>query len=225
MGLLDRQHGIDSAEEQAVYFAARERRKSLAGIPKLHRTHRFVGAAMAVATIDTDVVFTAAVRLAPITFKTAVRMTADGSVATEHRGLVFEFGGTGNGCALWVGDQTIGFVAGGASASGNEAVALFDNGSELVAGMELELVVSIRPGNGDGRVRLWVNGIEKARATATNLTFAGPWAGTNDGSFASAAAGAQVHADVPAASAIAPDGFEVIEPLSVYAGQLPRQFH
>lgn len=201
---------------QAVRFHSREQRRALRGIPEMTRTHRFVGASMAVASIDTDAVFPERDRL--VTFRTAIRITDN---TGSHKGLVFEFGSALRGAALWIEDERIGFHAGAAGAV-DGADAIFDNSAELPVGLELDIVAAIRPG--DGRVRLWGNGREIARGVASGGDFDGDWAADEAGSFASAPATAVV-TDVPAASRIAPDdGFEVIEPLSVYVGQVPRHF-
>jgi hypothetical protein len=205
-------------QEQATYFHSRERRRSLAGIPEMYRTMQLFGVTvMELADIDTNSIFP--VRNTPITFKTAIRITEN---AGEHRGLAFEFGDAAIGAALWVGDETIGFHA-GEDGVVNGATALFDNAAELPVGWEIDIVAAARPG--DGRVRVWANGLELARSTASSDTFgaAGTWTAASNGSFASAAQGAIVP-DVPAISQGAPAGFEVIEPLSVYVGQVPRHF-
>lgn len=208
--------------QQAVFFHSRERRRSLAGIPELHRTVQLYGeTVMEIADIATGTQFP--VRDTPITFKTAIEITAGtGAGLDEHRGLVFELGDNAIGTALWVGDSTIGFHS-GEDGVVNGATALFDNTVELPEGLELELIVSVRPG--DGRVRLWANGNELARSTASSNGFgvAGSWAAASNGSFAAAVQGTIV-ADVPAISQVAPTGFAVIEPLSVYVGQVPRHF-
>ncbi len=209
------------AQLQAVLFHGRERRLSLAGVPEMFRTHLIRGATDFPVLIATGTSFPSADRIRPITWKTAVRMTADGTVATQHRGLCFEVGGSTNGSVLWVDDDRIGFRAGAAELSGDEAVAVFDNGTELVAGLELDIVVAAIPG--DGRIRMWLNGKEAARATATNGTFNTEWSGSGSGTFASIVIGV-LPTDVPTTSAIAPDGFELIEPLSAYVGQVPRHF-
>jgi len=201
---------------QAVRFHARDRRRSLAGIVDLFRTVRLFGSSvMALTPIDTDAQFPD--RAAPITFRTAVRITDN---AGTHAGLVFELGSATRGAALWIEDDKIGFHAGAAGTT-NGATAEFDNAAELPPGLELELVAAIRPG--DGLVRLWGNGLEIARGVASGGDFSGDWADTEDGSFATAPVTGTV-TDVPAGSRQAPDGFEVIEPLSVYVGQVPRHF-
>tara|TARA_R110000822_G_scaffold120633_1_gene254115 strand:- start:10611 stop:11255 length:645 start_codon:yes stop_codon:yes gene_type:complete len=197
---------------QALRFHARERRRSLAGVPEMSRTHRIFGTTvMEVATINTTSLFPA--RDTPITFKTAIRITA--AVPT---GLVFELGDSTTGCAIWIdatGDE-IHFHA-GAAGTVNGATAVFDNTIDLPDGLELELVAAVRPG--DGRIRLWGNGQEIARAEASGGSFTDDWAGVGDGSFAAAVSGTTI-----AAVTGAPANFEVIEPLSVYVGQVPRHF-
>ncbi len=207
-----------SLTEHVVFHHAVRRRKSLAGVPEMFRTHRIFGVtAMALAPLDTGVLFPSRTTL--ITFKTAIEVTPNGGV---HRGMILELGGAAIGVGFWVGDQTIGFHA-GEDGTVNGATALFDNGTVLPDTLLLDLVAAVRPG--DGRVRLWANGTEIAREVASSGTFGagGTWADTGAGSFAAAAQGAVVP-DVPAISQIAPSGFQVIEPLSVYVGQVPRQF-
>jgi len=205
------QEGTDL--NQAVRFHSRERRRSLAGIPELSRTHYiFGGTVMAVSAIPMAAFPSHA---SEITFKTAIRIIENAGV---HRGLVFSFGTTIGAAALWIEDDKIGFRAGGGVA-GFFAASIFDNGVELPPGLELELVVSASPGM--DKTRLWGNGQELARATsASNMAF---WAVAGDGSFADAPAAA-LPGDVPGTSQVAPDGFDVIEPLSAYVGQKPRHF-
>jgi hypothetical protein len=169
---------------------------------------------MAVASIDTGEIFPDLTGL--VTFKTAIRITENSG---EHRGLVFEFGDSATGVALWVGDETIGFHAGD-DGDADGATALFDNEAELPVGAEYSLIAAVRPG--DGRVRLWANGAEIARAQATNESIAA-WSADSEGSFAAAAQGTVV-TDVPVDSRGTPAGFDVIEPLSVYINQVPRHF-
>lgn len=209
---------LDTGQDQARLYHFRERRRSLAGIPEMARTVQLFGdAVIEIADIDTGVQFPA--RTSPVTFKTAVRILANAGV---HRGLVFELGDAAIGTALWLGDQTIGFHS-GEDGTVNGATALFDNLAELPVGALFELVAAVSPG--DGRVRVWSNGTELVRSVASSGGFgaAGSWAADANGSFASIVQGAIVP-DVPAISQIAPNGFTVIEPLSVYVGQVPRHF-
>ncbi len=208
----------NSNQGQALHLNSRERRLSLSGFPEMTRTVQLFGnTVMEIADIDTGESFPT--RTTPITFKTAVRILDNGG---QHRGLVFEFGDAAIGTALWIGDETIGFHS-GEDGTVNGATALFDFTAELTIGAVFELIVAVRPG--DGRIRIWSHGNELARAAASSAGFgvAAAWAADSNGSFAAAAQGAVVP-DVPAASQGAPAGFVVIEPLSVYVGQVPRHF-
>lgn len=207
-----------SGIEQVGFHRARKRRRSLAGFPNIFRTVEIKGATdLPVASIDVTSLFP--VRTTLITFKTRIRILENTGV---HRGLIFELGDAAIGTALWVGDQTIGFHA-GEDLLVNGADAVHDRGSELPVGLIYNLVAAVKPGT--GQVRLWNNGQEIARGTASGGGFgaAAAWAAGSAGSFASTAQGGVV-ADVPAASQGAPAGFEVIEPLSVYMGSVPWRF-
>jgi hypothetical protein len=212
-------HASLDAQGQAVQFYARERRRSLLGVPDLFRTHQIYGVSsgeIPVASIDTGTAFPE--RDGTLTFSTLIRITPNGGV---HRGLVFCFGDQDGGCALWVDDENIGFHAGKAGVD-DGATALYVAGAELPPGLELGLVAAVNVGS--GRVRLWGNGREIARGQATGLTFdPAQWSSAGTGSFASAPGGTVV-SDVPIRAAQAPDGFEVIRPLSVYVNQVPRHF-
>lgn len=204
---------------QAVRFHSRERRRSLAGVPELFRTHRiFGGSTMAVDAIPTSDIFPSPALSRPVTMKTAIRITENSGT---HVGIAFEFGAGQVGIAVWLEDDKIGFHAGAREVTGEGANAIFDNGAELPVGAEIELVVACRPG--DGRCRLWGNGRELARAVSTNATMLGGWSGTANGSFATQPKDTII-TDVPVGSRVAPDGFELIEPLSIYVGQVPRHF-
>lgn len=199
--------------EQAVRFYNRERRRSLAGIPRLFRTLQLRGATdIPVANIATA---TFPTRDSEITFKTAIRIADNTDPRT---GLIFEFGSSAAGLAIWIENDAIGFRAGG---TGDDGVAgTFDNVAQWPATLELEIVAAVRPGL--GLVALWLNGEEVIKAQSVNETFTnGEWAASSAGSFAAAAQGT-IPADVVQSGA--PTNFEVIEPMSVYVGQRPRQF-
>lgn len=172
-----------------------------------------VFADMPVPSIDTGTIFPA--RLSPITFTTAIRITGAAPL-----GMVFSFGSSSRGCGLGINDRFVAFSAGGSTA-GENGFALFNNVVTLPIGLELGLVASVNPGN--GKVRVWANGNEIVRAVASSGDFNGDWADTTAGAFAA----------VPPVSPPpglgtmnqSPVDFEVIEPLSVYVGQIPRQFY
>lgn len=197
----------------AARFAARERRLSLAGFPpELHRTHLFP---IPTATIDTDVVFPGLNE--PITFRTALLVTENAGV---HAGLVFEFGGAAKGAFLYVVDDKLGVVVGGTTSGVDAAVGEIDYGTEIPVGLRLGIVLSIIPG--EGRFRLWANGVRAIDGVASSGFSGGTWTGTGDGAFAAAGTDT-AHPLVPAAARQAPAGFALVEPLSVFLGQFPRQ--
>lgn len=193
--------------EQAVYFHARERRKSLAGVPELPRTHRFA--------IPTSPVPAASFpnRDVLVAWQTVIRITAANPV-----GLIFELGDSATAIAAWVDNNLLSLRAGDAAAA-DRGLAQFDNTVDLPVGLELDLVFAVRPG--DGRVRIWGNGAELARDTAANGQLPNGWAASSNGAFAAAAVGA-LPVDVTQTGA--PTGFDVVQALSVYVGNVPRHF-
>ena len=206
---VPRKHGVETAEQQAALFHARERRRSFSGVPELARTHRF---AIPTATLPAA---SFPSRVVPFTFATSIEVVENGGV---HQGLIFELGDANVAIAAWVDDDQIGFRAG--SLGDDRALASFTTGTgELQVGRRFDLVFSVRPG--DGRVRFWDDSLELGRATAVNGAFPAGWAAASDGAFAAAATGA-LPADVVRTGA--PTGFVVVRPLSVYAGQYPRHF-
>ena len=195
------------AVEQAAYFHSRERRRSLAGVVEMFRTRFYAIPTTSVLATEfpsRDVLFT---------FKTAIRITTGAST-----GLLFELGDATTAIAAWVTDTTINFRAGNAAAD-DRGIATFDNTVALPTDLELDLVFAVRPG--DGRVRIWGNGNELARGVAANGQLPAGWAASSNGAFAAAAVG-PLPADVTVTTA--PANLEVIEPLSVYVGQVPRHF-
>lgn len=192
---------------QAILFHSKERRLSLAGIPDLFRS-----TALPIPTSP----FSAARYPdpnGPVTFKTVIRITG-----ATPAGLVFEIGDVTTAMALWIDDSLIKVRAGDALAA-DRALASFDNTVSLPIGLELDIVASVRPG--DGRIRLWLNGRERARDTAVNGQLPNGTASSSDGAFAAAAVGA-LPSDVTQTGA--PTSFDVVEPLSMYYGQVPRHF-
>jgi hypothetical protein len=193
------------------------RRKDRSGFSNNFITHFLHGSGVIGLTpIVTGDVFPS--RAGNIMFQTRIRITANGGV---HRGLIFELGGSARGAAAWVGDQTIGITAGSGTVANDRATATWDFGAELPVGREFQLTFAIQAGS--GRVRFWDGGNRRAAAISVNGDFNGDWADTNNGSFALALVGT-ITPGVPAASQIAPSGFEVIAPLNVYNNQVPRSF-
>lgn len=203
---LTRLKALDGVE-QAVYFHSRERRKSLAGVPELARTRLYpipTSPVLATEFPDRDLLFA---------FWTAVRITG-----ATPAGLIFELGDATTAIAAWIDGGDISFRAGDALAA-DRALATFTQGPPLPNGLELDLVFAVRPG--DGRVRIWGNGTEIARDTAANGQLPNGFAAASNGAFAAAAVGA-LPADVTQTGA--PSDFDVIQPLSVFRGQVPRHF-
>lgn len=205
---------MTSAQRQATFYQFRERRAAGAGFPNLHQTHKFVGeGALPVTGLDIGAVFPDRER--PLTLVTSLIITANAGV---HRGLICEFGSSSRGLAAWVGDETIGFTAGGTG--DNAATALYDLDAELPVGREFLLWFSVNPGNGT----VWIHnrGHLLAKGQAVNLSFgAGGWADGGLGSFATAKNGTAAPG-VPGASDQAPAGFALRSPLRAYAGQIAR---
>jgi len=205
---------MTAAQRQAALYRFRERRAAGAGFPALHQTHKFVGdGVLPVTGLDTGAIFPDRER--PITIVTSLIITANAGV---HRGLIFEFGSSTRGLAAWVGDQTIGFTAGGMG--DHAATALYDLAAELPVGREFLLWLSVNPGTGT----VWIHdhGNLLAKGQAVNASFGvGGWSDGGLGSFASAKNGT-VAPGVPVASDQAPAGFAMRSPLRAYLGQLSQ---
>lgn len=88
-------------------------------------------------------------------------------------------------------------------------------------GSVIELAAVMIPGG--EMARLWVNGKVVARSDSTSGSYpSGVWSADGAGSFADIPK--IVYSAIPAASRIAPSGFALVEPLSIYGGQFPRHF-
>lgn len=204
--LIDRRARAGTDLNQASRFHRRERRRSLAGHPELFQTHLYP---IPTAAIDSD---SFPERESPVTFVTTIRITG-----ATPAGLIFEIGDATTAVAAYVDDDELVFRAGDSAGDAAEATYTYVGG--LPVGLELDLEFSARPG--DGRVRIWGEGRELARAEAANGSFPNGWAAASDGSFAAAVNGTTA-ADVMQQGA--PSDFDVVEPLRVYVGQVPRHF-
>ena len=199
------------------FLEQQKRRKARSGFSQNFITHLIHGTvAIGVTPLVTNTILPD--RSRSIFFETRIRILANGGV---HRGLIFEFGGSSRGCAAWVGDQTIGITAGSGTVAADRATAIWSFGAELPIGREFQLTLAIQ--TGPGRVRIWSGGNRIASDIAANGNFNGEYADTDNGSFASALVGT-ITPGVPAASQIAPSGFEVIAPLRIFNNQTPRSF-
>ncbi len=200
-----------------IQLLNQKRRKARAGFSQNFVTHLLHGtSSIGVTPLVTDTILPN--RSIEIMFQTRIRILSNGGV---HRGLIFELGGSGRGCAAWVGDDTIGLTAGSGTVADDRATAIWDFGAELPVGRVFQLIFAIKTGS--GRVRILDGGLRIADETAVNDDFDGDYADSNNGSFASALV-STITPGVPAASQIAPSGFEVIAPLLIFNGQIPRQF-
>lgn len=203
---------------QAALFYARERRRSLAGVPNLFKTHRIAGvASLPVAVIATGDLFPLAVRQAPVTFQTSFVLAAP----TPRSGLIFEFGDASGGVAAWIAADDTVFIRAGGPTVGSDAV-IVSTIAPLVAGHRYDLTIGALPGVGLLQFQIndaWLD--NRANAAVGNFGAGGVWSSDGGGSFASAANGA-VPVDVSETGA--PLNFSVVEALSVYTGQLPRHF-
>jgi len=148
-----------------------------------------------------------------VTFATSILVTG-----ATPAGLIFEFGDAATAIAAWVDDSTLSFRAGDAAAA-DRGIATYDNTVSLPVGLRLNLVFACLPG--DGRVRIWGNGLEIARGVASGGSLPLGWSADSAGAFAAAASGA-LPADVLEVGA--PSSFEVAKPLSAYTKQAPRHF-
>lgn len=209
--------GFMSVPNAAQRKRNRRRALSLVGFSQNFGTHLIHGSAgigvtpLVTANILPD-------RSIEIMFQTRIRILTNAGV---HRGLIFELGSSSRGCAAWVGDQTIGFTAGSGVVANDRAEAVWDFGAELPPTREFQLIFAVKTGS--GRIRIFDGGLRIADATAVNGDFNGDYSDSENGSFASALV-TTITPGVPVLSQIAPNGFEVIEPLTIFNGQHPREF-
>lgn len=204
-----------SEQEQVAYFYSRSRTRSFRDPAKgLYRTHVIDGgAAIPVATIDTDVLFP--IRDRQITLVTEIET----GVTPTALGIVWEFGSSVQGAKLAINDDTI-FLAGG-NAAGDEGV----DGSIVVPALQEDnacflLTVAITPGAGE--MRLFIDATLVLRLNGVDPFTNDEWADTEDGSLGSAEATSSTQRGQTLNGA--PVDFTLIRPLSVFQGQIPRQF-
>lgn len=199
-----RQAGTD--RNQAAGFYRRAHRRARRSATGLNRTHAY---AIPTATIPAAAFPTPT---GPVTFATRIRVT--GATPT---GLLFEIGDGTTAIAAWLDSTTLNVRAG--DSGGDLATATYTPSGGFTVGLELDLVIAVRPG--DGRVRVWNGGTELARDTSANEELPNGWAASSAGAFAAAASGA-LPADVTQTGA--PTNFAAIAPLSVFMGQTPERF-
>lgn len=194
--------------QQAALFVARERTRLLRGfVLDIPRTHMVRGASAMAASIPAD---SFGSRNAIATFKTRLKMTA----ASGQAGLLFAFGDATGAVALWWGSDTITFRAGGATVATDASEVSVTFGFTPPIDWELTVVAMVRP---DGLVGLWLP--EYPLITWNSDGVFSAWANNVAGDFAQAAS-QSLPADVTQTGA--PTNFDLVEPLSVYYGSLPR---
>lgn len=204
-----------SEQEQAAYFHSRARTRSFRDPAKgLFRTHLIQDALdLPVATIDTDVLFPS--RDLAITLVTEIEVQGAG-----NSGIIWEFGSSAQGAKLAVDAAGSFFLAAGDDA-GTDGV----DGSVVAPGLaeigaRFHLTVAFVPGA--GLARMWIDGELVLRLGDGTPFLNNEWADTEDGAFLSAhnTSSTQRGQTINAA----PFDFIGVRPLSIFQGQIPRQF-
>lgn len=198
---------------QTIEFHARERVRGFREIGReLHRSRR-----VPITETAPGNYFVTADRVAPVTFRLRVKITD-----TTPVGALFHFGTAAHAIVAWVAAAGSVSAAAGNLNSGSlqddavKATATFS----LVAGNELDIAVGCVPGG--GILGLWVNGRLTRAESVSAALLGGAWAASAGvGEFGIALSAPPTF--VPAASRVAPDKFVIVEPLSVYQRQKPRE--
>jgi hypothetical protein len=199
--------GTGTFKGQAAYYYSRRRRKGLYDpASQLFITHRYTTSDTNIATAT---VFPGTVRAAPVTF--AFDLIRTGAA----NGIVFEFGSTTRGVAVWLNGNDLGVAAGTGTAAPTNGVTLNLTGALPATGARFRFVLAITPGN--GRVELWRNGTLVAQGTASAGSFGGDWADTDNGAVG--AVQGTVNDRVPAGQRVALANTTIVGPLEVYARQ------
>jgi len=200
---------LNTPRQQADFFHARERRKSLRhpGF-ELHRTHDFDvdQTGIAVSDLFPD-------RSLPFTVGTKVKITG-----AAPAGVIFELGDTTTGLAIWIAAADDKLYAAFGDAVAADGVTL--EGPVTVQNQVLDIVVACIPSS--GKARMWVNGDLVASGVATGGEFPNGWAAASNGAVA--AVEGTVTTRVAVGDRIALSNAQVILPVSCYHNQRPRQF-
>jgi hypothetical protein len=156
----------------AAYYYARRRRKGLQDpTSQLFITHRF---GVADTNIATGTVFPQSnVRSFPVTF--SFELTRSGVGA----GVVFEFGSTTRGVAVWADGNNVGVAAGAGTGAPNNGVTLTATNGLPSTGRRFKFALTMTPGN--GVVELYRDGDLISGGVAVANTFNGEWADTDAG--------------------------------------------
>ncbi|MCI0391685.1 MAG: hypothetical protein MOB07_23315 [Acidobacteria bacterium] len=199
---------LNTLTGQTAYYYSRRRRKGLLDPASvLFTTHRYTTADT---NINTATVFgDAASRTRPVTFAFALTRSGVGA------GIVFEFGSTTRGVAVWVSGNNVGVAAGTGTATPNNGVTLAATNALPATGQRFQFVLAINPG--DGRVELWRNGLRVASGQSVAGTFGGEWADTNNGAVGNLQG--TVNDRVPVGERVALANVAIVGPLKVYLHQ------
>jgi len=205
-----------SEQEQAAYFYSRSRTRSFRDPSKgLFRTHFIsAGTDLPVATIDTDALFPS--RDLAVTLVTEIECQG---APPNPVGIIWEFGSSAQGAKLAVNGDTLFFAAG--DDAGSDGV----DGSIVVPALlednfRLHITCAMVPGAGLARV--WLDGELVLRLGDGTAFLNNEWADTEDGAFLSAENTTSTQRGQTINGA--PSDFVGLRPLSVYQGQIPRQF-
>lgn len=194
---------------QPSQFHARENRKGrLDPTFNLFRNRTFASSDN---PIDTSAIFSAARRAEPITFSFSMERGA-----SAPNGIILELGSSTRGLAIYIDDDTLGFVAGAGATDDHVAVTTSAFFSE--DGQSARIVCSVNPGSGEGRI--WVNGTNDGRDVAATAAFL--WADDADGAVGEVEG--TVTPRVPAGQRVTLANLTLTTPIDVYIGQRPRDF-
>lgn len=191
----------------ALAFHRRERTRShRTVIAELFRTAEFLQSEN---PIVTSTVFPN--RTGDVTFEVEISIDGVGS-----NGLVFEFGSSLTGAAIYINGSSISFSAGDAANDGVTVTAA----AGVPAQQNFRIVAAVRAGTGEAR--LWVDGRLLGRGTAPNGKLPNGWSGSASGAVGTFSG--PVSARVPVPQAVALTNASVVGPLKVYMKQVPRHF-
>lgn len=191
----------------ALWHARQARLARLDPARGLFRTHSF---SPAQDNIDTGTLFPDRAR--EIAFRTRVRITG------SARGIIFEFGSSTTGLAVWLRQADRVLCAAAGDAAADDGVTLV--GPQVQSGQRFNIVFAVQPTS--GLARLWVDGRRVAAGQAAGGSFPSGWADSGAGAMGKVQG--TVTTRVDQFSRIVLANAAVVAPLSVYNGQRPRQF-
>lgn len=184
------------AREHAAHYHARRRTRSHRDITRgLSRTHDL---GIGPANYVTEAIFP--VRTRPITFVTAIEITG-----ANADGIFMTFGDSTGKIRCSIKNRKLMVVArnaiSGTASHSTPTVSAFGD-----VGAQIGIALAINPGA--ATIRGWVNGDLMLRLTISSGFHDGEWCGPGDGAITDTMT-----------------DFALVEPVSAFLGQLPRQFH